>query len=204
MSKIENINKYLKNAKINNQQLKKICYFFAYDFTASATAKELALSRQTINSYYKMMREFLIETQDSKNYINLNKMYCKESFIIKYFRLGTHVIYYIQHNDMFYILDELDGKLEKIYDVINAHIKNSLISNKKANSAKIFYDSQAKEYFVSTFFSTINTHEEFIVQRLKKFRGLNKHNNKIHVKESIIRYQHNKDFLFKSLYSIFH
>ena len=36
-----------------------ICYFFSEDFTASQTSKKLKISRQTINTYYKIFRELL-------------------------------------------------------------------------------------------------------------------------------------------------
>jgi len=204
MSKLEQITKYIENAKITKHQLEQICYCFAYDFTASATAQKLNVSRQTINSYYKMMREFLIEIQDTTNHINLQKIYCKDSLIIKYLSLNTTIIYYIQHNERVYILDQFDSSLEKIFDLINKQIKNTLITHKKVNAAKILYHSYEEEYFVSTYLHTTNKLEEFITQRLKKFRGLNKNNNKLHIKESIIRYKHDEEFLFKSLYSIFH
>jgi len=170
MSKLEKITTYIENAKINNQQLNQICYCFAYDFTASATAEKLHLSRQTINSYYKMMREFLIEVQDATNHINLQKIYRKESLLIKHLSLGSNVMYYIQHNEIPYIVDETERNVEKISDVINTQIKNTLVSNRKVNTAKIFYHSHEEEYFVSTYLYTTNKLEEFVTQRLKKFR----------------------------------
>ena len=203
MSKLEKITTYIENAKINNQQLNQICYCFAYDFTASATAEKLHLSRQTINSYYKMMREFLIEVQDATNHINLQKIYRKESLLIKHLSLGSNVICYIEHNEIPYIVDETERNVEKIYDVINTQIKNTLVSNRKVNTAKIFYHSHEEEYFVSTYLYTRNKLEEFVTQRLKKFRGLNKNNNRLHIKESIIRYKHDEEFLFKLLCTIF-
>ncbi|PUE65704.1 hypothetical protein B0175_07495, partial [Arcobacter lacus] len=41
-------------------KLKKICIYFSKDFTASETSKILNLSRQTINYYYKIFRESII------------------------------------------------------------------------------------------------------------------------------------------------
>jgi len=199
MSKLELINKYLKNAKINTKQLKKICYCFAHDFTASNTAKELGLSRQTINSYYKMIREFLIEEQDK---IQLNDSFDKNCFSLKYINVNTQVIYYIQYNDTQYILDDKNKKLQKILNFVRSNVKDTLISHRKANTARILYHSPQDEYFVSTFLHSHNKLEEFINTRLKKFRGLNKNNNILHIKESIIRYNNNEDFLFNSLTKI--
>jgi len=203
MSKLEKITAYIQNAKIDDEQLKKICYCFAYDMTASATAQKLDLSRQTINSYYKMMREFLVEVQDTTNHIHFQKIYCKDPFTLKYISIGSGIVYYLEKNGIFYILDETNKKLDKLYNLLNRQIKDTLISTKKANTAKILYHSHEKEYFIATYLYTTNELGEFVTQRLKKFRGLNKNNNRLHIKESIIRYRHNEEFLFKSLCSIF-
>lgn len=200
MSKLENINKYIKNSKINTKQLKKLCHCFAHDLTASNTAKEVGLSRQTINSYYKMIREFLIEKEDN---LNLNKNFDKSSFSLKYINLQSQIIYYIQYNDTPYILDETNVNLKEIVNFINTNIKNNLVSNKNVNTAKILYHTYQNEYFVATYLNSINNLDNFINTRLKKFRGLNKSNNELHVKESILRYNNNESFLIDSLSSIF-
>lgn len=200
MSKLELINKYLKNAKITTKQLKKICHCFAHDFTASNTAKELGLSRQTINCYYKMIREFLIEKQDS---MIVNDTFDTSCFSLKYINVNTQIIYYIQDNDTQYILDETNENFKKIHNFINLDIKDTLISHRKANTARILYHSPGDEYFVATYLHSTNKLEEFINTRLKKFRGLNKNNNIVHIKESIIRYNNNETFLYNSLTRIF-
>ena len=200
MSKLEIINKYLKNAKINNTQLEQICHCFAFDLTASDTAKELGLSRQTINTYYKMLREFLIEEQDNKQ---VNNNFYKDCFSLKYINLNGQVTYYIQYNDIPYILDETNKDLRKILDFVNLDIKDTLITHRKANTARILYHSSEDKYFLVTYLHSTNKLEKFVTTRLKKFRGLNKKNNILHIKESIIRYKHNEEFLFNSLSMIY-
>lgn len=200
MSKLEFINNYLKNAKISTLQLKKLCHCFAHDLTASQTAKKLGVSRQTINCYYKMIREFLIEEQDN---IQNNKDFEKHSFSLKYINLNSQIIYYIQHNDSEYILDEKTKNLSKIFSFVNLNIKDVLITHRKANTARILYHLPQDEYFVATYLQSSNKLEEFINTRLKKFRGLNKNNNILHVKESILRYNSNEASLLNSLSKIF-
>ena len=41
-------------------KLKEICEYFSRDFTASETSKILNLSRPTVNYYYKIFRESII------------------------------------------------------------------------------------------------------------------------------------------------
>jgi len=183
------------------EQIKKICHYFAYDFTATNTAKKVNLSRQTINNYYKTLRKLLIETQDTKDHEDLQNFYCKDGFTIKYLCIHSNIIYYLEHNDKAYILNETDQNLKKLYDILNAQIKTTLLSHKKVNTATILYHSHEEEYFVSTYLHCENTLEKFIVSRLKKFHGISKTNQIIHIKESIIRYNHDEEFLFKLLYS---
>ena len=200
MSKLEYIHKYIQNAKINTIQLRKLCHCFALDFTASDTAKELGLSRQTINSYYKMIREFLIEEQDK---MQNNDSFNQNCFSLKYINVNSQIVFYIQYNDVQYILDERNKNLQDILNFVKSNVKDTLISHRKANTARILYHSPQDEYFVSTYSHSTNKLEEFINTRLKKFRGLNKNNNILHIKESIIRYNYNEDFLFNSLTKVF-
>jgi hypothetical protein len=200
MSKSELIKKYLKNAKINTKQLSTILHCFAYDLTASNAAKELGLSRQTINSYYKIIREFLIKSHEN---VNLNNKFNKNSFLLKYINLKSQIIFYIQDDDSQYILDETNISDDILNYIMNQDIKNSLINHKKTNTARILYHTPQKEYFISTYQHSKNPLEEFIVQRLKKFRGINKKNNMLHIKESIIRYNTSEEFLFHSLSRFF-
>ena len=200
MSKLELINKYLKNAKITQNQLKKICHCFAYDFTASKTAEKTGLSRQTINSHYKMLREFLIDTYLMKNEkSNFNQ----KSFLLKYINLNAQTIYYLQDNETQIILDENDTELQDIINFVKITIKDKLKNHSKANTARILYHEPQKEYFVSTYLNSEDTLEMFIYNRLKKFRGLTKNNIKLHIKESIIRFNTNETFLYNSLSTIF-
>ncbi len=203
MSKLELLNKPIKNAKIDQLQLKKICYYFAYDFTASQTAQELSLSRQTINSYYKKIRESLIIDFDSLNTILLSKQLNKQSFELKYIKLKSDTIYYIELDNKAYLIDSSNLYLKGINSFINNNLKDSLINHKRANCAKVLFNSYQKEFFIANYSKSPNNLNEFINNRIKKFRGLNKNNVDIHIKESIIRYESTNTILFTILKRIF-
>ena len=200
MSKSELIKNYLKNAKINTKQLRAILHCFAFDFTASQTAQKVGLSRQTINSYYKIIREFLIELYDNTK---IDNNFSTNPFLLKYINLNSQIIFYVQNDDFQCLLDDINYSDSMINDFITQDVKNSLINHKKANTARILYHTPQKEYFISTYLYSTNSLEEFISQRLKKFRGINKNNNMIHIKESMIRYNISEEFLFNSLNRIF-
>ena len=78
MSNIKTTNIINSKTKIEATKLKEICYFFSEDFTASQTSKKLKISRQTINTYYKIFRELLFnELFLIKNNQNLAISYIK-------------------------------------------------------------------------------------------------------------------------------
>ena len=64
MENLTQINKYIQRSKITKLTLKKICYFFSKDYTASKTALNTKLSRETINTYYKILRFLLLKQED--------------------------------------------------------------------------------------------------------------------------------------------
>ena len=99
MSRLENKNIITNKIKIETSQLKKICYFFSKDFTASQTAEKLNISRQTINSYYKIFREILFDSYiNSKNgEIDLN---------ITYMKIYEKNIYFLQEENKIVLLDK--------------------------------------------------------------------------------------------------
>ena len=79
MSRLENPNIISNKLKIETSSIRKICYFFSKDFTASQTAIKLNISRQTINNYYKIFREALFDSYIylQTNEIDLNITYMK-------------------------------------------------------------------------------------------------------------------------------
>lgn len=205
MSKLEFVNNHLKNAKINNKQMEKICYYFAQDFTASKTAQSLKLSRQTINSYYKLIRKTLIDEERKIDKSILNNDLKKNGFVLKYLTIHSQIIYYIVFNSKIYILNLDDEKsdLNNLTNFIKYSIKNSLVNHKKANSVKVFFNTHQNEYFVSNFLKSTNNLEIFVNQRLRKFRGITKHNIITHIEESIIRFETNEITLYSRLSNLF-
>ena len=146
-----------------------------------------------------MIREFLVEEQDNTlENENVNDY----SFTLKYINLNSEIIYYIQCNESEYILEETNKSLNKSFNFVTLKVKYSLITGKKVNTARVIYDSTQDEYFIATYLHSTNMLEEFISARLKKFRGLNKNNTTLHIKESILRYNNNKTTLLDSLSKI--
>lgn len=205
MSKLELTNySFTKNSKISRLKLKKLCHFFLEDMTASQTAKELDISRQTINNYYKVIRQTLLKNyeiinDDYFNSINIEK----KSITLKYFTIYKEVVYFIEENNKSFIINKNNKRFSKLFKFIESDLKDSLLNHKRANSAKIIYNKRTDRYFVASFFKSSNLIEHYIINRLKKFRGINKNNISIHIEESFLRFNYEQKILLNSLFYFF-
>jgi len=193
----EEIISYLKHAKIQNQMLKDICYYFVEDYTASQTAQKLGLSRQTINNYYKIIRTLLLHKLDELTE-NTTDEFSNNSFSIQYIKTGKQLYYLIKNDNKISFLDFEDEFLPNISNFINTNL-TSVILNKKVNSAKVIYNKSTKKYLITKLYKTSNEIQEFVDNRLKKFRGLNKNNLSLHLKESQFRYNYSSLYLYETL-----
>jgi len=188
MSNIDLIKYKIKNSKLTSSKLEKLSLCFTQDLTASQTAKKLDISRQTVNSYYKKIRFHLIS--------NEKKIDCKNSCLLKYINFNNEIMFFLEDEEKIVSVEESCTKIDK-------QIKEKLLKHKKANSAKLLYNKREERFIVIGFLKTQNCFEDFINTRLKKFRGINKNNFKLHIKESIIRYNEDKNSLFKHLITLF-
>ncbi len=193
---------YLKNTKIQNGILEKISYYFSKDYTASQTAKELNLSRQTINNYYKIIRILLLQKQEELIVFFKNNNYCNESFNIKYIKTNFDLKYFVECNKKVCFLDLHN----EIFPNINSFIKNELeetfIKNQKNKSAKVLFNKTKKSFLLTKFLKSTNDLEDFINKRLKKFRGLNKITFEIQLKESQFRFNYSQNDIYTTILSL--
>lgn len=199
MSKLENIEIRVKNAKVKSHTIDKICYYFSEDFTAIQTAKQTGYSRQTINHYYKLIRTNIVKNKISQDY-KLIKEVLKEKYIeIKHLNIYNHDIFYIESSNGIIILEDKSILPYKLSMFIKENIENSLINHKKANCARILYNKEKNTHITSGFFRSNNNFEQFLNERLKKFRGINKNNIHLHLSESVFKYNHNKSYIYEEI-----
>lgn len=198
----DEIFKYLKNAKIQNKTLDKISYFFSKDYTASQTAIELNLSRQTINNYYKIIRILLLNKQEELLVYFKNNNLCENSFNIKYIKTNKNIKYYIECNEKIFFLDLNNESLSHIKNFIEEELQDTFNNNQKTKSAKVLFNKKTKSFLLTKFLRSVNPLEDFIDQRLKKFRGLNKENLEIQLKESQYRFNHSQNDLYTTVLSL--
>lgn len=195
MSRLENRNIITNKIKIETSTLKKICYFFSKDFTASQTAEELNISRQTINSYYKIFREILFDSYVYfKSWIELN---------VSYMKIYEKNIYFLEEKNKTFLLDEESFIFLNLNNFIKDKLEQTLENNKKNNSVRIIYNEHTKNFTILGYFNSSNDLEEFVNNRLKKFRGIKKENLNNHIQESFFRFNHSSDKINKKILTYF-
>lgn len=191
--------RYLKNSKINKNQINNICYCFCKDFTASQTAIKLDLSRQTINNYYKMLRNILLFKHEETIHYMKKTNFCKNSFQIRFLKYNSQIFYLVECNEENFVLDFNNTSFKEIKNFINLHLNKDKINNKKVNCAKIFYNKIENKFLISNIYKNNDKLEIFINTRLKKFRGVQKSNFLEHIIESLFKYNYPENFLHQLL-----
>jgi transposase-like protein len=196
MSRLENTNIITNKIKIETSAIKKICYFFSKDFTASQTARKLNISRQTINGYYKIFREALFDSYiySQTNGIDLN---------ITYMKIYEKNIYFLEEKNKSFLLDEESFIFLNINNFIKDKLEQTLENNKKINSVRIIYNDHTKNFTILGYYNSSSDIEEFINNRLKKFRGIKKENLNNHIQESFFRFNHSSDEINKKILTYF-
>ena len=199
MSNLENTTIQIKNAKIDSDNINKICLYFSKDYTASQTAKEIGFSRQTINHYYKLIRNKIAQDNMIFDFKAIKNILVQNYIEIKHINIYNHNIFYTQSNEGIFILNEQSSLPIALSIYFDEHIKDSLVQHKKANSVRILYNRDNNSYITSGFFKSDNHFEEFVHNRLRKFRGINKNNFYLHLKESLFRYNYNTEEIYKKI-----
>ncbi len=157
---------------------------FIEDLTVSKSAKRHNLSRYMVNNYYQKIRYYLLNEFDKTNHLLYLKSRKKE-FYLKYFQISNFLIFYIEFENIIIFENDLKYKIDK-------QILDSLFNHKRANCIKLTYNEESNKLNIINFYKQKSNLNEFVVSRLKKFRGINQEKIYIHLKESIIRYKKNE------------
>ncbi|RXK13249.1 hypothetical protein CP965_05465 [Halarcobacter mediterraneus] len=204
MSKLDLLQRQIKNTKLTPARIKAISTCFAKDMTASQTAKKLNISRQTINTYFILFRDYLISQEKLNNIKNLNTaILYKECITIQYLIFKEEYIYFLIYKKKVILISKEEHFLNEITTFTYKNLKKQLEKHKRANSARIIYNNYDKKYFISSFFKNSNDIEIFLFNRIKKFRGINKSNYIKHIKESFIRFNNDEKTINNILNQLF-
>ena len=194
MSKLDIKNLTNTKTKLEFEKLKEICFLFSKNLTATQTANNLNISRQTINSYYKIFRELLFNqlVLIDKNQINLT---------ISYIKIHQDYFYYLENS--LTLIENNNSFFHEIEYFIKNHLHNTFLRNKKLTKVKILQNTHKKDFLVLGFYSSSQEINKFVNSRLKKFRGINKENIQLHIKESLFRFHNSQSEIYDNLIKIF-
>jgi hypothetical protein len=194
MSKLNINNLTNSKTKIEFEKLKKICFLFSKDLTATQTANNLNISRQTINSYYKIFRELLFN-----QLIIIDKN--QADLTISYIKINQDYFYYLENNLV--LIENNNSFFHEIEYFIKNYLHTTFLRNKKLTKVKILQNSHKKDFLILGFYSSSQEIDEFVNFRLKKFRGINKKNIQLHIKESLFRFHNSQSEIYNNLIRIF-
>lgn len=198
MSRIENITIKIKHSKV--KKIEKICSYFSQDYTAIQTAQELGISRQTVNSYYKILREKLSSEFISFDSIILNKLLETKILHIKHLNIYNQDIFYVSYEDHILVLDQGDSLHTTLNEFIQNSLKDSLCKHRKANCARVLLNQDKQSFIVSGYLRETNdSFEKFLLKRLKQFRGVSKEKIFSYLKESQIRYNSSSASIYQQI-----
>jgi len=197
MSRNEKITIKLKYAKIKS--LEKICLFFSKDYTAVETAKELGISRQTVNQYYKILRE-KIDTEFISCDTLIEKLLCKTSVIhIKYCTVYMKDIFYIEYEGKMLLIEGESSLCNKLKKFISTTLQEPLKKHKNANCARVLFNKNNNSFLVSGFLKKEDSFQGFLENRLKQFRGIKQEKLLPYIKESQVRYSFSSEVIYKKI-----
>lgn len=198
MSRIENITVKIKHAKV--KKIEKICSYFSQDYTAIHTAQELGISRQTVNQYYKILRDKLSKEFIFSDSIILDELLKTKVLHIKHLHIYNQDIFYLSHEDKILVLDHTQDLHTKLNEFIQNSLKNPLSKHIKANCARVLINQDKQSFLISGYLrEDNNSFEQFLLKRLKQFRGVSKEKIFSYLKESQIRYNFSSSTIYERI-----
>jgi len=216
-------NKYIKVAKISEAKFRLIVKCFANDLSATQTANLTGINRNTINRYYTLFRERIVQIQNRESplsgEIELDESYFGARRVRGKRGRGaagkTIVFGLLKRNDKVYTQIIPDAKKATLQAIIRGKIDLESILHTDGwkgydGLVDIGYDKHFRVHHGENEFARGNCHINGIESfwsyakiRLVKFRGLDKEYFNTHLKECEFRFNHRGEDLYKKLLKIF-
>jgi transposase len=210
-------NRYYKNSKIREAKFRQIIKGFSMDFSASDTAKLTGISVRSINAIYLKMRVRIAEYCEAQSpysgEVELDESYFGPKRIRGKRGRGaggkTIVFGIFKRNGHVYTEIIPDARRSSLLTVLRGKVSlESIIHTDGWRGYSGLVDmGYAKHYRVehgnnefASKHSHINGIESFWAYaklRLSKFKGIPKHTFYLHLKETVFRFNHRKENLYK-------
>jgi transposase len=217
------LNKYVKRSRISEAKFREIVKLFSIDLEADQTAQITGLSRNTINRYYKAFRERIVQICGNDSPFS-GEIEVDESYFgarrIKGKRgrgaYGKTIVFgLLKREGKVYTEIVTDVKAATLQAVIRGHVDVDSVIHSDGwrgynGLVDIGYDKHfrvhhSKDEFVrgKSHINGIESFWSYAKMRLAKFRGLDKKNFNLHLKECEFRFNHRGEDLYKLLLQIF-
>jgi transposase-like protein len=216
-------NRYANETHFTKQKFRKLIKYFCMEFTASQTAELLHTSRNTVNLWFNRIRQRIMLLVEKEKLRNATCVQMDETYFTKtkeYFPK-----YKLPHEEIvvFGIIDSAGRVYAKIVPKANKEHVFPVIFECCAKDATIFTDKAAlykglrklgyKHHAVNHRDLEFSRYENgmcittnriegywgWLKVRLAKFRGIKWDNLDVHIAESVWRFNHRQDDIYKLL-----
>ena len=214
-------NKYKRYSKISEAKFKEIIKLYALDIEATKIAHITGISRRTVNSTINQIRQRIVEYCFENRPQSFPDEICCNRKVIPYCKnapqkTNSHIVFGIyRHNKNIHTLLLFNISRNNLKNFINSP-NNIKIHDQNTCLIKFFdaivdygykkhYRVKYSDNAVALGQGKIDDLENFwslSKNRLAKFRGINKNNFILHLKECEFRYNHRKDNLYKLILKI--
>jgi len=216
-------NKYVYRSRISEKKFREVIKLFSLDLEADQTAKITGLSRNTINKYYKAFRERIVKICDEDSPLS-GEIEVDESYFgarrVKGKRgrgaYGKTIVFgLLKREGKVYTEIVPDVKAATLQGVIRGRVDIDSVIHSDGwrgydGLVDIGYDKHFRVHHGKNEFvrgkSHINGIESFwsyAKMRLVKFRGIDRKNFNLHLKECEFRFNHRGEDLYRLFLQIF-
>jgi len=216
-------NKYVYRSRISEKKFREIVKLFSVDLEADQTAAISGLSRNTINKYYKAFRERIVSICESnsplKGEIEVDESYFGARRVKGKRGRGAYgktiVFGLLKREGKVYTEIVPDVKAATLQALIRGRVDVDSVIHSDGwrgydGLVDIGYDKHFRVHHGENEFARGNCHINGIESfwsyakiRLVKFRGIDKKNFNLHLKECEFRFNHRGEDLYKILLEVF-
>jgi transposase len=209
-------NKFFKGAHLSEKEVKKIIFHFCEDCTATEISNYTGISRVTINSYLKQIREQIVRyTYKGKEHIqkSLSKapvftfdeqeteQNAADEMPYLAFQLDQQMVYVFQLEDKsIEVIDRMKNGTAGLDDLgyYQRHLQGFQAFLDVEDWKMLRFDAHLFTLKKTRGYSDdLDTFWALARNRLTKFRGINKNTMLLHLRESGFRYNYRSNDLFE-------
>ena len=198
-------NRYLSPSRLSEEQVKEIVELFAQDQIILEIAKHTHLNRNTITSCIKRIRKKILFYCDQKQIYHqkFKTMIKTPNFPSNFSEISPLGL--VKEGGKIYVHQIFKLDNENVYNMLNNVItKKSTIFTNEWNGFDAIVLNGKKLYRLKNYeeWGQKDNFWDWSQKRLSKFRGINKQNFYLHIKECEFRYNHRSESLYLKILEV--